>query len=116
MASFMLVVFLAGCAASGSIGNVSIPGSAKNMSTNTIGKNSALSYISNSSVEEACAAQVKLVTEAKYTEKVAMKKESTYVKATYSDGKSDLVLLCSQTEISATEKATKVTLTLIKDI
>jgi len=114
ISSFVVITFLAGCA-SATIANVSVPGSAKNVGTNTIGKNKALNYISDSSVAEACATQIKLLTDAKWTEKEAMSDKGTYSKTTYTDGASDMVLLCSQTEISATEKATKVTLTLMSN-
>ena len=116
ISSLMLLLFLAGCASSATIANVGIPGSAKEVGTQTIGKNSALHYLSDLSVEEACATQLKLLVDAKWTESEAMKKEDTYSKATYTDGKSEMVLLCNTTEISATAKSTRVNLTLMKDI
>ena len=106
------MAFLAGCAASPTISNVSIPGSARNAESGTIGKNTNLRYITNLSVDEACAEQIKLLTAANWKESEAMRKEDTYSTASYSDGKASMVLMCSETELSATEKATKVTLTL----
>jgi hypothetical protein len=113
--SFTSIVFLAGCGAAATISNVSVPDSAKDVTDRTIGTHTALSYISNSSIDEACATQVKLMTAAKWTESNAMENKGTYLKATYTDGKADMVVLCSETEISATEKATKVTLTLTQN-
>ena len=110
----LISIFLAGCAVAPTISNIGAPGSAKNVAIKTIGTRSALTYISNLSVEESCAAQIKIMTEAKWTEKEAVSKETTYVKSTYTDGKDDMVVLCSETELSATEKATKVTLTLMQ--
>ncbi len=116
VSSLFLAIFLAGCGSQPMISNVSIPGSAKNAETSEMGKNSALKYISNATVDEACATQEKIMLDAKWTIKEPLKKESTYSKTTYTDGKANMVVLCSQTEVSATEKATKVTLTLMNNI
>lgn len=107
------IVFLAGCGAPLTISNVSIPGSAKDAENTSVGKNIALRYISNLTIAEACSTQVKLLTDAKWTETDPMADKGTYLKTTYTDGKVYMVLVCSQTEVSATEKATKVTLTLM---
>jgi len=109
---FITTALMAGCAAAPMISNVGIPGSAKNAESGTIGKNTNLRYITNLSVDEACAAQIKILTVANWKETDPMRKEATYSTATYGDGKASMVLMCSETELSATEKATKVTLTL----
>lgn len=111
ISSLMFVTFLAGCATP-TIANVGVPGSAKSVATKSIGTRTALTYISDSSINDACATQIKLMTDAKWTENVPLENKGTYVKTTYTNGTSYLVLLCSETELSATEKATKVTLTL----
>jgi len=111
--SLVAVMFLTACGAAATIGNVSIPDSAKNPETSTVGKTTALHYLSDSSVDDACTAQVKLLTEAKWTEKDPMVNKGSYSTATYTNGSSDMVLLCGQTEVSATAKSTKVTLTLM---
>jgi len=112
-AVFVAMALLAGCASSAMISNVGVPGSAKNAESGTIGKNTNLRYITNLSVDEACAEQIKILTAANWKETEAMRKEATYSTATYSDGKASMVLMCSETEVSETEKATKVTLTLM---
>jgi len=109
----MMVTFLAGCGSSATIGGVGIPGNSRDAETNAMGNNSALHYLTDASIEDACATQVKLMTDAKWTESEAMENKGNYLKATYTNGKDDLVVLCSQTEVSATQKATKVTLTLM---
>jgi len=111
----MAVVLLAGCAAP-TIANISVPGSAKSVEPTSVGKNSALRYYTDASIEDACATQIKIMTDAKWTESEALENKGTYLKATYTDGKSDMVVLCSTTEISATEKSTKVTLTWMQNI
>jgi serine protease inhibitor len=111
--SVMALMFIAGCGSSATIGNVSVPGGARNVENREMGKNKALVYITSESVDQACATQAKLFTDAKWTAENELRREDTYATTTYSDGKSSMVLMCSETELSATEKATKVTLTLM---
>lgn len=112
ISSLMLVIFLTGCGAAATISNVSVPGLAKDPQTSTTGQNTSLRYFSDASIQDACAAQVKLLADAKWTEVDPMENKGSYLKTSYTDGKAGMVLLCSETEVSATEKATKVTLTL----
>lgn len=108
-----VAAFLAGCASSATISNVGVPGSAKNVESGTLGPNTNLKYITSLPVDSACAEQIKILTAANWKETEAMRKETTYSTATYGDGKASMVLMCSETDVSATEKATKVTLTLM---
>lgn len=109
----MTIMLVSGCGAAATIGNVSVPGNARNVENREMGKNKALVYITSESVDQACATQAKLFADAKWTAKDELRRENTYATTTYSDGKSSMVLMCSETEVSATEKATKVTLTLM---
>lgn len=109
----LTIMLVSGCGAAATIANVSVPGSARNVENKEMGKNKALVYITNETVDQACATQAKLFTDAKWTAKDELRREDTYATTTYSDGTSSMVLMCSETELSATEKATKVTLTLL---
>lgn len=110
--SVMAIMFVAGCGAAATLANVSVPGTARDVQNREMGKNKALVYITNETVDQACATQAKLFADAKWTTDDELRREDTYATTEYTDGKQTMVLMCSETELSATEKATKVTLTL----
>lgn len=105
------ILFLVGCGGGGTFENIKLIGSAKDAEQSTIGNNPRMVYMSSGSIDEVCDAQANLITEANWKATEEPRKESTYKTSSYSDGKSNLVLMCSEQEGNA---GIKVTLTLQK--
>jgi|GEM_PF-3083118 len=107
----LAVILISGCASGATIGNVGVPGSAKNVEQSTIGKNDRLVYMSDGELAAVCDTQAQIITGAGLKASEEMRDETTYRTATYSDGNTYLTLMCSQQEENA---GIKVTLTLQK--
>lgn len=114
LTAIVTVILLSACGEAPKIGNIGIPGGSTNVSTNKIGINNQLSYLSSAVRDEACNAQAQIITGAGYKAIEEPSVNDTYTRTTYSDDKSELTLMCSEEKDGATYIGTKITLTLME--
>lgn len=108
----LITLSLTGCASGAKLGNVGIPGDASNVSTNTIGKNNQLVYMTGLGMNEACMAQEKIIVAANLKPTEDSRTEATYKRTSFKDEKSLLTVVCSEQREGEKFMGTKVTLTL----
>ncbi len=108
----LMTLSLAGCASGAKIGNVGIPGNASNVSTNTIGKNTQLVYMTDAGMDDACKTQEKIIVAANLKSTEDSKTEATYKRSSFKDEKSLVTVVCSEQREGEKLMGTKVTLTL----
>jgi len=112
---FAAALFLNACASSATLGNVSIPGGAQNVSSRDIGNNQQLSYLSPAKFNEACDAQAQIIESVNYKASGEPSINPTYKSITYTDNSSELTLMCSEEKEDGNYMGTKITLTLMKN-
>jgi Flp pilus assembly protein CpaB len=103
-------VILAGCSSGLTIGNVGIPGGAKNAETREMGKNTQLVYMTDGDMKVACDAQSNLMTG--WLSDAEPDVNDTYMSRTFTSGDATMTVMCSEQREGEKLMGTKVTMTL----